>query len=336
MQEASNQDKANQDKASQNKADLTKASQNLTLNELYRRCVQIISTSSDTPTLDARIIAQNVLNVGLNSFILHSQDLVKPADFQRTLDLAQRRAQGEPVAYLVGHRGFYEEDFKVNSSTLIPRADTEILVEEAIKQGLEIAQQENKQELKILDLCTGTGCVGISVAKALFKRFAKTTESKTTESKTTEYRTKLTLSDISKDALQVCKENAKRILGNIGLEDLEYEVLCGDLFERVAGKKFDLILANPPYIKTEVIQTLEEQVKREPILALDGGADGLALIKKLTNQAPKYLEKGGALLLEIGYDQGDAVKALFEKAGFKQVEVKKDLGGCDRVVKGAL
>ena len=323
MQEASSQDKA-----SQNKADPTKASQNLTLNELYRRCVQIISTSSDTPTLDARIIAQNVLNVGLNSFILHFQDIVKPADVQRTLDLAQRRAQGEPVAYLVGHRGFYEEDFKVNSSTLIPRADTEILVEEAIKQGLKIAQnaqQENKQELKILDLCTGTGCVGISVAKALFKRFAKTTE----------YRIKLTLSDLSKDALQVCKENAKKILGNIGLEDLEYEVLCGDLFERVAGKKFDLVLANPPYIKTEVIQTLEEQVKREPILALDGGADGLALIKKLTSQAPEYLEKGGALLLEIGYDQGDAVKALFEKAGFTQVEVKKDLGGCDRVVKGA-
>lgn len=285
----------------------------MTLGQLFKECVQLIKKASDTPALDARIIAQNVLNIGINSLIIHSQDIVDEADAQKILSLAKRRAEGEPVAYLVGHRGFFEDDFKVNNNTLIPRADTEILVEEALKEGLSFPSED----LEILDLCTGTGCIGISVAKTLKKHGVNTN---------------LTLSDISEKALEVCKENAKRILGDIGIE---YEVVCADLFEGVKGRKFDLILSNPPYIATGVIKTLEEQVRREPILALDGGADGLDLIKRITKQASNYLKAGGALLMEIGYDQGPAVKELFEQAGLHQVEVKKDLGQCDRVVKGA-
>lgn len=285
----------------------------MTLDQLYRRCVQTIGKASDTPTLDARIIAQNVLNLGLNAFILHSKDIVSPSEAQTILDLAERRAAGEPVAYLVGHRGFYDDDFKVNQYTLIPRADTEILVELAVKLG-----SQGPNTPKLLDLCCGTGCIGISTAKALAKQGKQP---------------QLVLTDISKEALEVCKENATRILGNIGLG---YEVVEGDLFEGVKGKQFDLLLTNPPYIASGVIQTLEEQVKREPLLALDGGQDGLDLIKRITSQAPAYLKSGGYLLMEIGYDQGAAVKALFEAAGFEEVEVKKDLGECDRVVKGRL
>ena len=283
----------------------------MTLEELYQKCVQIIGSASDTPTLDARIIAQNVLNIELNSFILHFKDIVSPADCQTITDLAIRRTYGEPVAYLVGHRGFYEDDFKVNQYTLIPRADTETLVELAI----ELAKQKTLN-LSILDLCCGTGCIGISTAKALAKQ-GKNVE--------------LTLTDLSLEAMDVCKENARKILGDIGIE---YKFGCGDLFESVACDEFDMILTNPPYIASGVIGTLEEQVKREPILALDGGEDGLDLIREITSQAPNYLKKDGYLLMEIGYDQGAAVKKLFEKAGFKEVEVKKDLGGRDRVVKG--
>ena len=283
----------------------------MTLEELYQKCIQIIGSASDTPTLDARIIAQNVLNIELNSFILHFKDIVSPTDSQTITDLAIRRAYGEPVAYLVGHRGFYEDDFKVNQYTLIPRADTETLVELAV----ELAKQKTSN-LSILDLCCGTGCIGISTAKALAKQ-GKNVE--------------LTLTDLSLEAMDVCKENARKILGDIGIE---YKFGCGDLFESVACDEFDMILTNPPYIASEVIGTLEEQVKREPILALDGGEDGLDLIREITSQAPNYLKKDGYLLMEIGYDQGAAVKKLFEKAGFKEVEVKKDLGGRDRVVKG--
>ncbi len=284
----------------------------MTLEELYRKCIQIIGSASETPALDARIIAQNALNIEYNSFILHYKDIVEPTTVQTVLALASRRSQGEPVAYLVGHRGFYEEDFKVNKYTLIPRADTETLVELAVELGKNLSVTP----INILDLCCGTGCIGISTAKALAK------QNKNVE---------LTLTDLSLEALEVCKENARNILGNIGLE-------CrfggGDLFEAVKGKKFDLLLTNPPYIASAVIQTLEAQVKREPLLALDGGEDGLDLIRKIAAQAPDYLEKGGYLLMEIGFDQGKAVKALFEAAGFEQVEVKKDLGGRDRVVKG--
>lgn len=294
----------------------------MTLRQLYQECVKLIEKTSETPTLDARIIAQNVLNIEFNAFIMHSQDIVSPSQAKAILDLAQRRASGEPVAYLIGHRGFYEEDFKVNSSTLIPRADTEVLVERAIELALKL----NKDNLKILDLCCGTGCIGISVAKALARKGKKVS---------------LILSDLSKEALEVCAENAKRILGEIGVN---YRLESGNLFEPITlhpialhkAEKFDLILTNPPYIATAVIQTLDEQVKREPLLALDGGADGLTLIKKIVPQAPTHLEAGGYLLMEIGFDQGKVTKELFEEAGFQEVEVEKDLGGRDRVVKGCL
>lgn len=288
----------------------------MTLDELYKKCIKLIAESSETPALDARIIAQNVLNIELNEFILHSQDIVSLNDAQRILDLVQQRAQGVPVAYLIGQRGFYEDVFTVNQNTLIPRADTEILVELAIELGLH--QQDN---LQILDLCCGTGCIGISVAKALVKQSKNI---------------KLVLSDISKEALKVCNENCERILGDIGLkEKVKYEVVCANLFEGVKEEAFDLVLSNPPYIASSVIETLEPQVKKEPRLALDGGEDGLEIIRMITEQAPKYMKEGSYLLMEIGYDQGDAVKELFEGSRFHQVEVKKDFGGRDRVVKGA-
>lgn len=286
----------------------------MTLEELYQKCVQIIGSSSGTPTLDARIIAQNVLNIELNSFILHFKDIVSPSDAQVITDMAVRRAYGEPVAYLVGHRGFYEDDFKVNKYTLIPRADTETLVELAVELGKNLPSSP----ITILDLCCGTGCIGISTTKALKKQ---------------DKNVELTLTDLSLEALDVCKENARNILKNIGVE-CRFE--CGDLFESVACDEFDMILTNPPYIATEVIGTLEEQVRHEPFLALDGGEDGLDLIREITSQAPEHLKSGGYLLMEIGYNQGSAVKALFKKAGFEEVEVKKDLGGRDRVVKGRI
>ncbi len=289
----------------------------MTLEELYKKCIKLINATSDTPALDARIIVQNVLNIEFNAFILHYQDIVNPIESKTILDFVQRRAKGEPVAYLTGQRGFYEDVFFVNEYTLIPRSDTEVLVELAIELGL----SNPKKELHILDLCCGTGCIGISVAKELEKQGKNI---------------KLVLSDISKEALEVCKTNCERILKNIGIkENVEYEVLCGNLFESVKNKYFDLILTNPPYIASSVIETLEEQVKKEPLIALDGGPDGLEIIKTITVQAPKHMQGGAYILMEIGYDQGSAVKDLFEEAGLHQVEVKKDLGGRDRVVKGA-
>lgn len=288
----------------------------MTLDELYKSCIKILNTASDTPALDARIIAQNVLNIELNAFILHSQDIVSPTDTQKILELTRRRAQGEPVAYLIGQRGFYEDVFTVNENTLIPRSDTEILVETAIEIG-----QKMPQEINILDLCCGTGCIGISVAKALAKQGKIV---------------KLTLTDISKKALEVCKINCERILRNIGIKgNVQYTIKHADLFEGVEDVRFDMILTNPPYIASSVIETLEEQVKKEPILALDGGQDGLKIIRKITKQAPKHANNGAYLLMEIGFDQGATVKDLFEQAGLHQVEIKKDLGGRDRVVKGA-
>lgn len=275
----------------------------MTIRQLYRN-----STSSLDP-VDVKTIIMQILDIDGSRFVL---DMDKELD-QDKLEVLERsikkRIGGEPVAYITGRRGFYESTFKVSEATLIPRADTEILVEDAIRE------LQSKEEVRILDLCCGTGCIGISVAKALSKKVKTVC---------------LTLSDLSEDALSVCQENVRTIVQE---ENIIVKTIHSDLFQGIGDKSFDAILSNPPYIRSDVIPTLEKQVQFEPMMALDGGEDGLDFIRKIAGQAKDHLASGGLLEMEIGYDQGPAAASILKKEGYNEISVIQDLENLDRVVK---
>ena len=216
-------------------------------------------------------------------------------------DMIDRHKKNEPIEHIINTGFFMGMEFYVNSDVLIPREDTECLVEEV----LEYIKKENTKS--VLDMCTGSGCIAISIAS-----LAKDQE--------------VTAVDISENAIYIAKKNAT-------MHSVDINFVQSDLFEQI-DKRVDIIVSNPPYIATDVIETLEPSVKNyDPILALDGGASGLDFYERLAKEAKFYLNDKGAIFLEIGYDQGEAVSNLFIASGYKGVEVKKDHVGLDRIVK---
>ena len=252
--------------------------------------------------IDAWLLLEMVAKIDRSFYFMHTNEEVDPEVLTEYERVVEKRAEHVPLQYITGEQEFMGMTFKVNSNVLIPRQDTETLVEETLKVI--------EPQMEVLDLCTGSGCILLSILKN-----APTVKG--------------TGSDISKQALLVAKENAK-------IHELDAEWVRSNLFDNVSGQ-FDLIVSNPPYIPQTVIPTLmPEVVQFEPLQALDGGLDGLDFYRKITEEAPNYLKENGYLFFEIGYDQGDAVRQLLLDAGFKDVAVIKDLAGNDRVVKGQI
>ena len=221
-------------------------------------------------------------------------------------DYLEKRASRIPIQHILGNQEFMGLEFLVNEHVLIPRQDTEVLVETA----LDVCKQEQMGEIRLLDMCTGSGCILLSLLHELKPRTVTGVGV-----------------DLSKEALCVAEKNAEKL-------KIDAEFLESDLFENVKGT-YDVVVSNPPYIRTSVIETLQEEVKdHDPYLALDGKEDGLYFYRRIIEQAPAYLKKKGWLLFEIGSDQGEDVKNLMEQAGYTGVSVKKDLAGLDRVVFG--
>ena len=286
----------------------------MTLPELYKSFVKSFEDISDSPAADARILICTCLGLTQTQLALATTEEV-PADKLPELDaIRTARSAGKPVAYLTGERGFYESVFKVTEDTLIPRADTETLVEEALADIVE--RYQDRESIRILDLCCGTGCIGISVAKVLSECFDSVS---------------LTLADLSEKAMEVCRENAEELVTE---ENIDLEFVVGDLFDCTGDEPFDVILSNPPYIPSAVVPTLEKQVRFEPLMALDGGTDGLDFVRAISRGALTRLVPGGLLEMEIGYDQGPAATSILEGDGYSEVSIVKDLGDNDRVVKG--
>ncbi len=252
--------------------------------------------------IDAWLLLEMVAHIDRGFYFMHSDEEIDEEILTEYERVIEKRAEHVPLQYITGEQEFMGMTFKVNSNVLIPRQDTETLVEEALKLV--------QPQMDILDLCTGSGCILLSILKNA--PLANGTGS-----------------DISKQALLVAKDNAR-------LHDLEAEWIRSNLFDNISGK-FDMIVSNPPYIAQAEIPLLMPEVQQfEPLNALDGGADGLDFYRKIVSEAADYLKENGYLLFEIGYDQGAAVKQLLMENGYIDVSVVKDLAGNDRVVKGRM
>lgn len=251
---------------------------------------------------DAWLLLEMVCKIDRSFYYLHMEEDLPEEQLSEYQIALRKRAEHVPLQYIVGETEFMGLKFKVNSSVLIPRQDTETLVEEALKVV--------KPGMRILDLCTGSGCIIVSILHnvADVEGYAV---------------------DISKQALNVAKENAK-------LNEVSVIFEPSDLFDHVTGT-FDVIVSNPPYIRSsEIIKLMPEVQSFEPMEALDGKEDGLYFYRRIVSECKEYLNPDGRILFEIGYDQGAEVSALLQEAGFREVSVIKDLARNDRVVTGML
>jgi release factor glutamine methyltransferase len=261
---------------------------------------------NESARLDVELLLGHVLGLDRIGLILQSERPLSPAELTRFRELFKRRRGGEPVAYLLGVREFFGLSLRVDRRVLVPRPDSETLVEVALERT-----RGRSMRGQALDLCTGSGCIAVAFARQ------RPTWS-------------VTASDVSEEALAVARDNAHRTgaIRNVRL-------VAGSLFAPVSGLRFDLVTANPPYIPAGDIAGLPVDVRDfEPRLALDGGADGLDLVRDIVRQAPAHLTPGGLLALEIAFDQGPRTAELLRGRGFQEVAIAKDLGGRDRVVSG--
>ena len=264
--------------------------------------------------LDARLLLEYICHTDRNELIVHADRNRSGMEEQFYRTVIEKRAERVPLQHITGEQEFMGLSFRVNKHTLIPRQDTEILVEEAMRHLVD--------GMRILDMCTGSGCILLSLLK-----YSNECEGIGV--------------DISEKALEVARENAARL-------QLSAAFLAGDLFaplesleaERTVrggrhGVLFDMVVANPPYIETGVIAALMPEVRaHEPLAALDGGEDGLSFYRRITTQAPAYMQRGAYLFFEIGCGQAQAVTALMQETGFGGIEVLRDYAGLDRVVYG--
>lgn len=252
--------------------------------------------------LDARLLLEEVCGTDHNTLLCHGDREVSEAEEEKYRRALEQRAVHVPLQHLLGYQDFMGLRFQVNEYVLIPRQDTEILVEEAMRYL--------HDGMRILDLCTGSGCILLSLL-----HYSNDCEGVGV--------------DISKEALQVAAQNAE-LLG------IKADFLKSDLYEKVTGK-FDLLVSNPPYIERAIIPTLMEEVREyDPYIALDGGEDGLDFYRRIIGGAQDYLKRGGQILMEIGSGQAKAVSELLREAGFKEIDVCRDFAGLDRVVSGRL
>lgn len=262
-----------------------------------------LASTSATPRLDAEILLAHVLQTPRSHLFAHPEQRVAGNKLRLFTLLVIGRRKSRPVAYLTGRREFWSLNLKVNAATLIPRPETELLVEQSLRYVPVGARWY------LLDLGTGSGAIALALAKE-------------------RPHCRITATDISQSALAVARENAK----DHGLTNLEF--LPGNWFEPIPGRRFSLIVSNPPYVPNEDPHLTEGDLPFEPRRALTGGPDGLAAIRKIVLRAPAHLDPGGMFLLEHGNEQGERVRKLFSTAGFSEIQSISDLAGHDRVSLG--
>lgn len=265
--------------------------------------IQLKMQKIDSPKLKARLLMQSLLEKDRQYILVYDEKQLTQEQEEDYFKNIERLGNGEPLQHITHQQEFMKMNFYVNKDVLIPRPDTEVLVEEVIK----IAEKINAK--KILDLCTGSGAIAISLAKYINN-------------------SQITAVDISEKALKVAEKNAKK-------NEVENQIafFTSNLFQNLPKEKYDIIVSNPPYIKREVIKSLDKEVKQEPLIALDGGWDGLDFYRKIIHQSYEFLKYKGYLCLEIGYDQKiDVIELIEQEEKYIHTYSKQDLYGNDRIV----
>ena len=276
----------------------------MTIRETIRKGMIMLKNNNVTePNIKARLIMQYVLNKPREYLLVYDKEILMLRQEVNYFKAIKKLCQGIPIQHITHRQEFMKMTFYVDENVLIPRQDTEILVEEVIK----IAKKTNAK--KILDLCTGSGAIAISLAKYIEN-------------------SEITAVDISSKALNIAKINSK----NNNVEN-QITFIESDLYKNLPKEKYDIIVSNPPYIKKEIIKKLDKEVQKEPKLALDGGYDGLDFYRKIVSKADEYLKFHGYLCLEIGYDQKEEVEEIISKQEkYIDTYCKKDLCDNDRVI----
>ena len=283
-----------------------------TYRELYEEGRRILEQAGlPDAALDARFLLEEVCGTNLQTLLVFPEKKVTEEEVNQYRAFIQRRKDREPTAMILGEWDFMGLTFRLNKSTLIPEQDTEVLVETALEElkrrGL------GEAPLRILDLCTGSGCILLSLLHKLRNAGGLGT-------------------DLSEEALEAARENAVRL----GLQE-RAAFRQGDLWEPVGDERFDLIVSNPPYVPTDVIPTLEPEVRcGEPYAALDGGEDGLVFYRRIMEEAAGHLKPSGIIIVESGFDEAAQIAALMQDQKLRGIRTVKDYGGLDRVVLGAL
>ena len=278
----------------------------MTYRECYEQgCRTLQAAGIEEAALDARLLLEAVCGTDRNDLLVHGEQPVAPEAEEKYLNWIRQRAEHIPLQQLTGEQGFMGLTFSVNEHVLIPRQDTEILVEEVLK--------ELHDRMRILDMCTGSGCILLSLL-----HYSNDCEGLGV--------------DLSAEALEVAGQNVLKVLTPEKAEHAHF--LQSDLFEKVEGK-FEIIVSNPPYIASAEVEKLMPEVRdHEPRMALDGTEDGLHFYRRIIKEAGKHLVNSGMLFFEIGYDQGQAVSELMRAGGYREVQVVQDYAGLDRVVLG--
>lgn len=280
----------------------------MTLHQLLNEGAASLKRAGDPEAqLDARRLLLDAFHMDTVHFLMNRMEVLEPTETARAAEdhyrrMIKKRCRRIPLQHILGSQDFMGLTFQVNRHVLIPRQDTETLAELVL-------QEHKDRKKKVLDLCTGSGCIAISLA--VLGGYED-----------------VTAVDLSPEALETAGENARRLLGG----GRQIQLLQGDLFAPLKDR-YDIITANPPYIPTGVIRGLQPEVRdHEPAMALDGGEDGLNFYRRIAARAQDWLNPGGCIYLEIGHDQGRAVRSLLEEAGFENVRIAKDAPGLDRVV----
>ena len=271
------------------------------LEELIKKStIKLQKNNIDDYSIKLKIIIEYFFNIPINKIIVYMNKEVSSKENVEFEKILQKVINGIPVQYITNKQEFMGLKFYVDKNVLIPQPDTEILVEHVIEYCNNI-----NYSLKILDLCTGSGAIAISLAKYIKNANIYAT-------------------DISENAIEIANKNAK-------INKVEINFIKSDMFENIEEKDFDIIVSNPPYMKTSVISTLSNEVKNEPYIALDGGKDGLKFYNIIYEKAEKYMNRNGIIFLEIGYDQKENIMNIFKKK-YREVYCLKDLNNNDRVI----
>lgn len=291
----------------------------MTFSELsYNAINELIKAGINDAKVDASLLINEVFGVDRGFILAHGDEEISSDKYEVFNELLARRVKREPLQHILGYQEFMGLRFKVNKDVLVPRFDTEVLVEETLKHL--------HDGMRILDMCTGSGCILTSLLY---------------------YSNECTGVgvDISEAALNVARDNAYTLLKD--KVDVKCSYVNSNLFDKIPkpsennefpyDEKFDIIISNPPYIESEVIATLDTEVKDyDPYIALDGGKDGLMFYRSIINSADDYIKNGGLLIFEIGHNQGSAVSDIMNHQGFTDVNIVKDYAGYDRVVMGRI